>query len=96
MAKQLNRVISEKKDFSNLVTIWKVSDFRELMVSILVASIIVGGLYSGSGKQKVRLLKKYRHVALTDKGCFQWLDLYMYNVKNVDATPTDYVFFERK
>ena len=88
MAKQLNRVISEKKDFSNLVTIWKVGDFRD--------KAIVGGLYSGSGKQKVRLLKKYRHVALTDKGCFQWLDLYMYNVKNVDATPTDYVFFERK
>lgn len=88
MAKQLNRVISEKKDFSNLVTIWKVSDFRD--------AAFVGGLYSGSGKQKVRLLKKYRHVALTDKGCFQWLDLYMYNVKNVDATPTDYVFFERK
>ena len=88
MAKQLNRVISEKKDFSNLVTIWKVSDFRD--------KAIVGGLYSGSGKQKVRLLKKYSHVVLTDHGCFQWLDLYMYNVKNVDATPTDYVFFERK
>ena len=88
MAKQNFRVISEKKDFSGLVTIWKVGDFRD--------KAIVGGLYSGSGKQKVRLLKKYKHVALTDKGCFQWLDLYMYNVKNVDATPTDYVFFERE
>ena len=87
MAKQLNRVISEKKDFSNLVTIWKVEAFRD--------GAFIGGLYSGSGKQKVRLLKKYKHVALTDKGCFQWLDLYMYNVKNVDATPTDYVFYER-
>ena len=88
MAKQNFRVISEKKDFSGLVTIWKIKAFRD--------GAFIGGLYSGSGKQKVRILKKYRHVALTDKGCFQWLDLYMYNVKNVDATPTDYVFFERK
>jgi len=87
MAKQHFRVISEKKDFSGLVTILKIKAFRD--------GAFIGGLYSGSGKQKVRLLKKYKYVALTDKGCFQWLDLYMYNVKNVDATPTDYVFFER-
>lgn len=60
MAKQLNRVISEKKDFSNLVTIWKVSDFRD--------KAIVGGLYSGSGKQMVRLLKKIQTCCTDGQG----------------------------
>ena len=69
------------------VTKRKVNEFRD--------GAFIGGLYKGRGKQIVKLLKKYRHIALTDRGTYQWVDLYMFNVKNVDFTETDYIYFER-
>ena len=30
------------------------------------------------------ILAKYRHVAITNQGCFQWLELYMLNVKKTE------------
>ena len=91
MSKQRFRVQSKVEQYKGpaytWITVRKVNAFRD--------GAFIGGLYKGHKDAKLILLKKHPFIAETDKGCFQWLDLYMYNVKNVDATPTDYVFFER-
>ena len=88
MAKQLNRVISEKKDFSNLVSVWKVSDFRD--------EAFVGGLYTGHKNENLILLKKHPFIAEPHKGCFQWTDLYMWKVRKTDTIADDYAFYYKE
>ena len=29
-----------------------------------------------------KIISKYPHIVLTDKGCFQWFDLYIWNYAN--------------
>lgn len=87
MAKYGFKVVSDKKDPATQVTVRKVNQFRD--------NTLVGMVLKASGRERVTVLKKHPYVVETDKGCFQWIDLYMFNVRNVDITTTDYLFFER-
>ena len=64
------------------ITVRKVNAFRD--------AAFVGGLYTGHKNENLILLKKHPFIAETDKGCFQWVDLYMWNVKKTDTISDDY------
>lgn len=57
--------------------------------------VMPGDIVKGPQGKNVIIFEKHRWIALTDKGALQWIDLYMFNVKNVDFTKTDYIYFER-
>ena len=64
------------------ITVRIVNAFRD--------AAFVGGLYKGHKDANLILLKKHPFIAETDKGCFQWVDLYMWNVKKTDTISDDY------
>ena len=67
------------------ITVQKINDFRD--------KALEGTLYRGHRKAELLLLKKHPFIAETDKGCFQWVDMYMWNVRKTDATPMSYEYY---
>ncbi len=70
---------------SNLITAKDIEEYRD--------GIKVGEEIKGPRWESVIVLAKYKHIAMTTKGCFQWIDLYMYNVKKVDSSPHEYRYY---
>lgn len=56
-------------------------------------SVKVGDRVDGPRGIRPIILAKYKHIAITSQGCFQWIDLYMHNVCKADCTDTDYKYF---
>ena len=86
---QLMRVQSKVEQYKGpaytWITVRKVKAFRD--------GTFIGGLYKGHKDAKLILLKKHPFIAETDKGCFQWVDLYMWNVNRTDTIKDDYEFY---
>ena len=62
-----------------------IADYRD--------SVLIGDKLEGPRGIMVTILAKYKHVAITTHGYFQWIDLYMHNVRRVDCTETDYKYY---
>ena len=70
------------------ITVRKVRAFRN--------AAFIGAMYTGHRDEKLIILKKHPFIAETDKGCFQWVDLYLWNVKKVDTIDDDYEFYYKE
>lgn len=85
----LKPVSQAREHPSQWVTVDKVYRYRDI--------INVGDIMKGRRpKDTILILAKYRHGTMTDKGWITWTDLYLYNVKGVTCSDTDYTFFYRK
>lgn len=58
-------------------------------------SIKEGETMDGPRGSKVKILRKYRHYAMTNLGTIIYTDLYMFNVRRMDCTDTGYLFTKR-
>lgn len=58
-------------------------------------TVMIGSLIDGPRGKRIRVLKKYRHFAMTNIGTQSWVDLYMFNVRQLDCTETGYMFNKR-
>ena len=54
-----------------------------------------GETVDGPRGTKVKILRKYRHFAMTTLGTIIYTDLYMFNVRRMDCTETGYMFTRR-
>lgn len=54
-----------------------------------------GETVDGPRGTKVKILRKYKHFAKTDRGTITYTDLYMFNVRRMDCTDTGYMFNKR-
>ena len=58
-------------------------------------SIKEGETVEGPRGSKIKILRKYRHFAMTTGGTQNYTDLYMFNVRRLDCTETGYMFMKR-
>ena len=58
-------------------------------------SLKEGETVDGPKGSKIKILKKYRHFARTDRGSIIYTDLYMFNVLRMECTETGYTFTKR-
>lgn len=63
-----------------------ISDYKD--------SVRPGDRVKGPRGTEPVILAKYRYIALTTDGAFSWIELYMFNVRNVDCTDTDYAYHQ--
>ena len=69
------------------ITTKKVREYRD--------SLKEGETVDGPQKSKIKILRKYRHFAMTTGGTQNYTDLYMFNVRRLDCTETGYMFNRR-
>lgn len=83
-------VVEQAKEHPSMwVTVKKVMAYRD--------NTQVGDIMKGRRpKDTIQILAKYRYGTMTDKGWYTWADLYLFNVKKVTCSDTDYTFFYRK
>lgn len=64
-------------------------------VGAYASDIKEGETVDGPRGSKVKILRKYRHYAMTNLGTITYTDLYMFNVRRMDCTGTGYLFTKR-
>lgn len=64
-------------------------------VGTYASDIKEGETVDGPRGSKVKILRKYKHFAKTDRGTITYTDLYMFNVRRMDCTDTGYMFTKR-
>lgn len=69
------------------ITREKITEYRD--------DLKVGEIVDAPRGKKAKILRKYRHFALTNIGTFQYTDLYLINVRRLDCNDTSYIFRER-
>lgn len=52
----------------------------------------VGDMMKGFQGKKITITRIYPHFAMTTDGAYQWIDLYMRNVRGLDTTGDGYEF----
>lgn len=80
------RLVSMTKNRLTEVTRHKVSAYRD--------TVWIGEEIMIPQGRKARVKKKHPWIVFTDKGSFQWVDIYMLNVRHVDSSETGYEYFE--
>lgn len=55
-----------------------------------------GEILDGPRGKKAKILRKYKHFAITNIGTMLYTDLYMFNVRRLDCNDTNYIFTDRR
>ena len=83
---RVESVVEQRKGPSyTWITVQKVKEF--------IDNALEGMVFKGHQNARLILTKKHPFIAETDKGCFQWIDMYMWNVRKTDSATTSYEWF---